>query len=94
MDKYLTSASSSSSTGIQDGPWVAQHIDSNNEPEIYCIWYTNYNKNSKGAFVVGTKKFKNNYLDIHLTTKEYQKAALAYTVQPSDQIELMSGFRI
>jgi len=40
----------------QEYPWIARRINSN-EPEMYCIWCTDYNKNSKGAFV-GTKKFK------------------------------------
>ncbi|GBC08801.1 hypothetical protein RclHR1_00840002 [Rhizophagus clarus] len=86
MDKDLTSASSSSS--------VTPRIDSNNEPEIYCIWCTDYNKNSKGVFVIETKKFKKDYLDVHLNTTKYQKAALTYTTQLSDQTELMSGFTI
>ncbi|GBC00726.1 hypothetical protein RclHR1_39590001 [Rhizophagus clarus] len=42
-----------------------------------------------GAFVVGTKKFKKDYLDTHLTTKEHQKAAYAHTSQPSDQTKLV-----
>ncbi|GES94885.1 zinc finger protein 862-like [Rhizophagus clarus] len=95
MDKYITLASGSTSgqkrkeTLQQKYPWIARRIDSNNEPEMYCIWCTDYNKNSMGAFVVGTKKFKKDYLDTHLTTKEHQKAAYAHTSQPSDQTKLV-----
>jgi hypothetical protein len=75
-------------------PWVARRINSNNEPEMYCIWCTDYNKNSNGVFVVGTKTFKKDYLDMHLTTKEHQKAALGHTARPSDQTDLVIGFTI
>ncbi|GBB94007.1 hypothetical protein RclHR1_22700006 [Rhizophagus clarus] len=47
-----------------------------------------------GAFVVGTKKFKKDYLDTYLTTKEHQKAAYVHTGQPSDQTKLVVGFTI
>ncbi|GES95219.1 zinc finger protein 862-like [Rhizophagus clarus] len=100
MDKYLTLASGSTSGQKRKGtlqqkyPWIARRIDSNNEPEMYCIWCTDYNKNSMGAFVVGTKKFKKDYLDTYLTTKEHQKAAYVHTGQPSDQTKLVVGFTI
>ena len=73
----------------QEYPWVARRINTNNEPEMYCTWCIDYNKNSKGIFVVGTKNFKKDYLDMHLTTKEHRKAALGHTDRPSDQMDLV-----
>jgi len=61
---------------------------------MYCIWCTNHNKNSKDVFVIETKNFKKDYLDMHLTTKKYQKVAFGYTDQPSNQTDLVIGFII
>ena len=48
-------------------------------PELYCIWCTEYNRHSTSIFVVGTKKFKKDYLDKHIEIKEHQKAVEKFT---------------
>ncbi|CAI2189431.1 19222_t:CDS:2 [Funneliformis geosporum] len=113
MDKYLTSASCSSSVSpsVQKRKETLQQnkksstkkvckekTTEKNKPHTRLNWNPNwpqaYPWNSKGIFVVRTKNFKKNYLDMYITTKKHQKAALEYTDRPSDQTDLVIGFTI
>ncbi|CAG8608681.1 10494_t:CDS:2 [Dentiscutata heterogama] len=80
---------------IKKYPWLDRQIDNQGMPELYYIWYTEYNRHSTSIFVVGTKKFKKDYLDKHIEIKEYQKAVKKFTqCQQSDQLDLMSSFTV
>lgn len=77
---------------IKEYPWLDRRLDINGVPEIYCVWCTTYNQHSTGVFVIGTKRFKKDYLEKHIVTKEHKKAMENHTGRQSNQLDLMSGF--
>ncbi|CAI2185022.1 18198_t:CDS:2 [Funneliformis geosporum] len=91
MDKLLTLASGSSYVS----PFSAQKQKENLQNKNWnSKWPKEYLWIAQYAFIIGTQKFKKDYLNTHLSTKEYQKAAFRHTVRLSDQMELTIGFTI